>query len=185
MLTHKGSQTIETQRLVLRRAVMEDAQPFFDNWASDSEVTRFLTWQAHDSLDVTKSVLGSWIEGYKRDDFYQWMIVPKDLGVPIGTISVVDAKDSVGKAEVGYCLGKAWWHKGIMTEALRGVMGYLFDEIGYNRIEARHDSRNPHSGDVMKKCGMVYEGTARQAGRNNQGICDICNYAMLAEDRCK
>ncbi|MDR2023111.1 MAG: GNAT family N-acetyltransferase [Hungatella sp.] len=52
-----------------------------------------------------------------------------------------------------------------------------------NRIEARHDTQNPHSGAVMEKCGMRYEGTMRQAGRNNQGISDLCYYALLASDR--
>ena len=42
---------------------------------------------------------------------------------------------------------------------------------------------NPHSGGVMKKCGMRYEGTARAADRNNQGICDASYYALLAEER--
>lgn len=70
-----------------------------------------------------------------------------------------------------------------MTESLQAVMDYLFDEVGMNRIEARHDPNNPHSGAVMKKCGMKYEGTMRQGDRNNQGICDACLYALLAEER--
>ena len=52
-----------------------------------------------------------------------------------------------------------------------------------NRIEARHDPNNPHSGAVMRKCGMRYEGTSRQADRNNQGICDCARYAILRSDR--
>ena len=59
----------------------------------------------------------------------------------------------------------------------------LFDKVGMNRIEARHDPNNPHSGDVMKKCGMRYEGTMRQADRNNQGICDASCYALLKSER--
>jgi ribosomal-protein-alanine N-acetyltransferase len=51
-----------------------------------------------------------------------------------------------------------------------------------NRVEARHDLNNPHSGGVMKKCGMRYEGTLRRADRNNQGICDTAVYGMLKEE---
>jgi len=51
-----------------------------------------------------------------------------------------------------------------------------------NRIEAKHDINNPHSGGVMKKCGMKHEGTSRASDRNNQGICDIIQYAILRED---
>jgi ribosomal-protein-alanine N-acetyltransferase len=69
-----------------------------------------------------------------------------------------------------------------MTEAFKRVIRFLFDEVGVNRITATHDPRNPHSGDVMRKCGLRYEGTSRQAGRNMQGICDVSRYAILKED---
>ena len=59
----------------------------------------------------------------------------------------------------------------------------VFDEVGANRIESRHDPRNLHSGMVMKKCGMKYEGTMRSSDRNNQGICDACWYALLRSER--
>ncbi len=183
MLTHKGTQTIETPRLILRRARMEDARPMFDNWASDPEVTKFLTWPTHSSVDVTKTVLARWIGEYEKDDYYLWMIVCKEIDQPIGSISAVRQNESVGSAEIGYCIGRRWWHKGIMTEALKAVMDFLFREVGMNRIEARHDPNNPHSGEVMKKCGMKYEGTARAADRNNQGICDAAHYAILRSDR--
>ena len=62
LLTHKGSQTIETPRLLLRRAEISDAEPMYRNWASSPEVTKFLTWPPHASLDVTKQVLSGWIE---------------------------------------------------------------------------------------------------------------------------
>ena len=62
-------------------------------------------------------------------------------------------------------------------------MEYLFDEVGMNRIEAKHDVHNPHSGNVMKKCGMAYEGIARSGDRNNRGICDTATYAILRSDR--
>lgn len=184
MLNHKGTKQLETERLLLRRVRMEDAQAMFDNWASDAEVTKYLTWPAHDNIEVTQSVINSWLEEYAKVDFYQWMIVLKDYGDrPVGSISVVHQNDRIGKAEIGYCIGRDWWHKGIMSEALQAVMDYLFDEVGMNRIEARHDPRNPYSGAVMRKCGMKYEGTNRQADWNNQGICDACQYALLAEER--
>ena len=182
MLTHKGTKTIETERLILRRAVMEDAEPMFANWASDPEVTKYLTWPTHENVDVSRFVAERWDKDSEKEDYYQWMIVLKAINEPIGSISVVELNDRVEMAEIGYCIGKAWWGMGVMSEALSAVIAYLFREVGFNRIEARHDANNPASGGVMKKCGMVYEGTARQAGRNNQGICDICSYGILRED---
>ncbi len=179
MLAHKGTQTIETSRLILRRAVREDAEPMFRNWASDPEVTKFLTWPAHSSIAVSEIVIGSWLQEYEKESYYQWMIVLKELGEPIGSISVVRRNDRVEEAEIGYCIGRRWWHRGIVTEALTAVIAYLFDEVGMNRVAARHDPNNPHSGGVMRKCGMKYEGTHRACDRNNQGICDAAQYAIL------
>ena len=79
MLTHKGTVTIETPRLILRKARMEDAEPMFRNWANDAEVTKFLTWPAHGSIEVSERVLASWVDCYQKDDYYQWMIVLKEI----------------------------------------------------------------------------------------------------------
>ena len=83
MLKHKGTQTIETSRLIMRQARIEDAEAMFRNWANDSEVTKYLTWPPHGNVEVTKQILASWVEGYKNDDYYQWMIVLKDKNEPI------------------------------------------------------------------------------------------------------
>ena len=182
-MQHKGTKTLETARLILRRAQLSDAQAMFDNWASDPEVTKYLTWPTHESVDISRQVLESWIGQYGSNEFYQWIITLKGEDQPIGSISVVSLDNRVEKAEIGYCIGSAWWHRGFTSEAMRAVIDYLFDEVGMNRSEARHDPRNPHSGGVMRKCGMQYEGTARAADRNNQGICDACHYAILASER--
>ena len=179
MLTHKGTQTIETSRLILRRAVREDAEPMFRNWASDPEVTKFLTWPVHSNIAVSEMVIGSWIQEYEKESYYQWMIVLKELDEPIGSISVVRQNDRAEETEIGYCIGRRWWHKGIVSEALSAVIEYLFMEVGVNRVAARHDPNNPHSGGVMRKCGMKYEGTNRACDRNNQGICDAAQYSIL------
>ena len=182
MLTHKGTQTIETSRLLLRKAVREDAEPMFRNWASDPEVTKFLTWPTYEKVDTAHQILDLWASEYEKPDYYQWMIVLKELGEPIGSISVVRQREDIGEGEIGYCLGSAWWHRGIMSEALEAVIRYLLEEVGMERITAKHDLNNPHSGGVMRKCGMRYEGTARASDRNNQGICDTARYAILKRD---
>lgn len=182
MLNHKGTQTIETPRLILRKARMEDAEPMLRNWANDTEVTKFLTWPTHGNIEVTKKLLESWVGSYQRDDYYQWMIVLKEINEPIGSI-MASTMGRAQSAHIGYCIGKPWWHQGIMSETLKAVMDFLFDEVGYHRIESLHDPNNPNSGGVMKKCGMKYEGTLRQADKNNQGICDACYYGLLKSER--
>ena len=182
MLTHKGTQRIETARLVLRKAVREDGEPMFHNWTSDSEVTKYLTWPTYETVETAYEILEQWIREYEKPNYYHWMIELKEYEEPIGSISVVRQNDQVEEAEVGYCIGSRWWHKGIVSEALAAVIDYLFREVGMNRVAARHDPNNPHSGGVMRKCGMKYEGTNRGSARNNQGVCDTAQYAILRSD---
>lgn len=179
-----GTQRIETDRLILRRYKIEDADAMYKNWASDSEVTKFLTWQPHSSVDVSRSIIEDWLKKYSDEKYYQWAIVLKDNGnEPIGDISVVHMNEDISMVHIGYCLGRAWWRRGIMSEALKAVTNFMFDTVEVNRVESRHDPRNPNSGKVMQKCGMKYEGTLRSADRNNQGICDACYYALLRSER--
>jgi ribosomal-protein-alanine N-acetyltransferase len=88
----------------------------------------------------------------------------------------------VQAVEIGYCIGRAFWNQGILTEALNALIAFFFDQVGANRIAAHHDTRNPASGKVMLKSGMKFEGVARQAVLNNQGIYDAVQYAILKSD---
>ena len=178
-----GTQTIETHRLVLRPFTIDDADDMFSNWASDPEVTRFLTWPPHSSADVTRMVLNSWVSRYGDGGYFQWAIEWKETGTVIGSIAVVKLEEAIESAEIGYCLGRKFWGRGIMPEALRAVMDYLFDTVGLNRITAGHDVNNPKSGRVMEKAGMRKEGVLRASGINNQGIRDVAVWAALREDR--
>ena len=181
-MNHKGTKTIETQRLLLRRFSMDDAEFMFDNWESDEKVTEFLRWKTATDISETKIILEEWISGYEKPDFYQWAIVLKEINEPIGSISVVGKNEMLDIVHIGYCIGSKWWHKGITSEAFSAVIPYFFDEIGVNRIESQHDPDNPNSGKVMQKCGLKYEGTLRQADWNNKGIVDACMYSLLKSE---
>ena len=182
-MNHKGTITLETNRLILRRFRLDDAQAMYDNWASDPEVTKFLTWPIHGNVEISRSILQSWIDAYADNDTYQWAIVLKENGdFPIGSIAVVHQQEDINMVHIGYCIGRSWWHQGITSEALAEIIRFFMEEVGANRVECRHDSNNPNSGKVMAKCGMKPEVILRQADRNNQGICDCCMYGILAQD---
>lgn len=181
-MKHLGTKRIETERLVLRPFAAADAPAMYRNWASEPEVTKYLTWPAHSSVDISEMVLRDWVSHYGEPDFYQWAIVLKDENVPIGSIAAVKADETAQWVEMGYCIGRQWWRRGYVSEALKTIIAFFFEEVGVGRIQARHDPRNPNSGAVMRKCGMQYEGTLRRADRNNQGICDTCMYSILREE---
>ena len=182
-MNHIGTKVIETERLILRPFTMADAQPMFDNWASDPEVTKYVTWPAHDSVAITEMVMKDWVEGYVNPDRYNWAITLKEKGDdPIGNISAVHVDDHTESVEIGYCMGRAWWGKAVMAEALKAVIDFFMAEVGTNRVYARHDTANPNSGRVMVKAGMKFEGVLRQSGRNNQGIVDLAWYSILRSE---
>lgn len=181
-MKHKGTAIIETERLILRPFIDDDADAAFRNWESDDKVTKFLRWQTYHDVDDTKKVIHEWVQSYSNPSFYQWAILLKSLNEPIGSISVVEQDERTAKVHIGYCIGSVWWHQGITSEAFSALIPFFFNEVMVNRIESQHDPNNPHSGNVMKKCGLKYEGTLRQADWSNKGIVDACMYALLRED---
>ena len=181
-MKHKGTITIETDRIILRRFTMEDVSATFNNWTNDEKVTEFLRWPTHTSIEITEQILKEWIAEYEKANFYQWAIVPKDINEPIGTISVVDMDEKTEKIHIGYCIGSKWWHSGFTSEAFSAIIPFFFEQVEVKRIESQHDPENPNSGRVMKKCGLLYEGTLRKADWNNKGIVDASVYGILASD---
>lgn len=182
-MNKKGTQRLETERLILRRFTPDDAEAMFTGWCNDPEVSKFLTWPPHGNVEVTRSILNGWIEQYDDGAYFNWAIELKDSGRLVGSISVVKVREDIDSADIGYCMSREFWGRGIMPEALRAVMDYLFDEVGMNRVAASHDVNNPKSGRVMEKAGMKLEGTLRQAGINMQGVCDEVWHSMVKSER--
>ena len=104
-MNHKGTVVIETERLILRPFVDEDAQAAFNNWESDERVTEFLRWPTYHDVEDTKRIIHEWVQQYADPTYYQWAIVLKSLNEPIGSISVVDQDEKTDKVHIGYCIG--------------------------------------------------------------------------------
>jgi ribosomal-protein-alanine N-acetyltransferase len=158
MLTHKGTETIETERLILRRYELSDAEAIFYHWTSDE----IIVWEPHKTVEQTENELINWAKDYNRIDFYEWGIELKETGQIIGAIAVIECKDNLLCGELVYNMSRYYRGQGIMTETVKAVISFLFSEVGLNRIEARHDVDNPASGRVMEKAGMKFEGILRQ-----------------------
>lgn len=155
-----GTITLETERLILRRFKIEDAENMYNNWASDEKVCRYVTWDVHESVEVTKQLLENWIKEYD-DNAYKWAVELKDTHEIIGNISVVHIHKKDLNAEIGYCYGSKYWGRGYATEALRRVIEFLLNDCNLYLVEAKHIGGNPASGRVMEKAGMKKEATLR------------------------
>lgn len=181
-LEHKGSVLIQGRRIILQPFKVSDAFFMFRNWANDPDVTRYMTWFPHKDIQETESVISMWEEGYAKADFYQWAILLRQIDEPIGSIGVVRLDEDAKSCELGYCIGKTFWHQGYTSEALEEVIKFLFEQVKFEKITARHDIRNPHSGGVMKKCGMRYVETRENIGQTKEGEPLSCAYYEITRE---
>lgn len=183
MINHKGIQKLETERLVLRKFSLEDVEDMFNNWANDDLVTEHLSWPTHKDIDVTNKVLKTWVESYEQEDTYLWAITLKENNMVVGSIGVVDLDQRHEACSIGYCIGRAFWGKGITTEAFKVVLEFLLNDVGFERVQAYHHTNNPASGKVMEKSGLQYEGRLRHYRKNIKGEfvdCDL--YGIIRAD---
>lgn len=183
MLTHKGTQLIETERLLLRKFKPSDVEFMFKNWASDEEVFRFFTRHPHKDISQTEEIVKEWVNSYSQEDIYNWAIELKDKGEIIGQISIVHQSEKYSLCEVGLTVGRAFWGRGVGTEALKEVISFMINDIGFNRVEGKHNIMNLVSGKVLQKSGMIFEGTMRQADVNKEReFSDLQVYSILKSD---
>ncbi|MFL2105505.1 GNAT family N-acetyltransferase [Desemzia sp. FAM 23991] len=146
---------IDGERIRLRPIRLSDAEDMYE-YASDAETTKYV-FETHKSLEDTKENIAKY---FLASPLGKFAIELKDTHKMIGTIDLrVDEKDK--KAEMGYTLNKGYWGKGYTTEAAKLMLQLGFQELELQRILAVHDERNPASGRVMEKLGMICEGTLR------------------------
>ncbi len=150
MLNHKGTQTIHTKRLLLRKIQENDYKDMY-KYTVKEDVAKYVTWTAHKSIDETKAICKLWVSEYENGDKYHWAIVYNN--VVIGNIEVVKLVEET--AILGWQIDSIYWNKGIVTEAAAAVRDYLFKDIGVNAIEAEYLKENIGSGRVMQKIGMT------------------------------
>ena len=154
-----GTNTIETKRLILRRMEATDALMIYNNWASDTLVTRYLTWNTHQSLDVTKEYVDYKVNRYPGHEYcFDWVVALKDTNELIGEIEAIEVSRAHKLVEMGYCFGSKYWNQGYATEALKAFIDYMFQKVQVDKIIACHIGPNKASGRVMEKAGMHFDG---------------------------
>jgi RimJ/RimL family protein N-acetyltransferase len=142
---------LETERLILRKFEAHDIQALFDIY-SDIDVNVHLPWFPLQSFEEAKAFYeDKYAEAYRQPNGYRYAVCLKSDNIPIGYVNVSDGDSN----DFGYGLRKEYWHKGIVSEACKAVVGQL-KKSGLPYITATHDVSNPRSGNVMKNIGMTY-----------------------------
>ncbi|MEW6242247.1 MAG: GNAT family N-acetyltransferase [Chloroflexota bacterium] len=150
---------IEIERLILRKPRRDDAPVIFAAWTQDPEVTRYLTWRPHKSVDESYAILDLIAKLWRDGEAFTYVITLKGDDRPIGMLAI---HPDGFKPSLGYVLARPHWGKGYMTEAVRAVTDWLLRQPDIYRVFATCDVDNPASAKVMEKAGMKYEGLLRR-----------------------
>ena len=177
----KDPPVLETERLLLRPLSVSDAKDMYE-YSSREEVTRYLLYSPHESLEYTERYLNYLKNQYKQGLFVDWAVVLKESGKMIGTggYTWMDEKNQSG--EIGYVLSNDYWGKGYATEIAEELLSFGFNYLGANRLQARYIVGNDKSRHVMEKIGMLFEGVARSQLFVKGTFKDIGSCAILQEE---
>lgn len=169
---------IETERLILRDASVDDAEDMFE-YAKLEEVTKYLSWKPHVSVKDSEKILDMLSKEAKEKDSYALKaIVLKENDKMIGTIDARIFGDGLKDAEFGYCLNPKYWNKGYMSEALKAFMEALHKEHGVENVFGSFERENIASKRVMQKNQMYYYETVRRVFKN-KGEVELIRYKEL------
>ncbi len=150
---------IETPRLRLRPPVMDDAALIFERYAQDTEVTRYLIWRPHQTVEETRAFLRRCISEWENGSAFQWVLSRKEDG---GLVGMAEIRIDGYKADLGYLLARPHWGRGYMAEAVRAIIDWTLEQKGIYRIWAVCDVENSASVRVLEKVGMRREGVLRR-----------------------
>ncbi len=170
---------LRTDSLLLRPFVLADA-PTVQRLAGDRAVASGTLNMPHPYGDgMAEEWISTHPQQFKDAASVTFALVLPQDGALIGAISLMGIDQQHERAELGYWIGTPYWNSGYCTQAARAVIDYGFGALGLHRIHALHLGRNPASGRVMEKVGMIYEGCQRQAVKKWGVFEDLKLYAIL------
>ena len=173
-----------TERLILSRPVEGDMQHIIHYLDSDkiySENTANIPYP-YKEADAEFLIHGVVDKGFENETDFVFAIRNKENGLIMGLIGIHHWDKANQKAEIGYWLGKEFWNKGYVTEAMAEVLAFGFKVLNLNKMFANFFPHNPASGRVMEKSGMKQEAVLRQEIYKNEKFLDFVRYSILKED---
>ena len=149
---------LETERLILRRWNEDDAADLY-RYASDPDVGPVAGWPPHQSVAQSRAVIVGVFCGAEA-----YAVCLKSDNKPIGAIELklnghTDMTDRDDECELGYWLGKPFWGRGIMPEAVREMLRHAFCDLGMQKVWCGYYEGNDKSKRVQEKCGFRYQWT--------------------------
>jgi [ribosomal protein S5]-alanine N-acetyltransferase len=173
---------LETTRLILRKpreGDLEDVLAVF----SDPEVTRYWSGAPWTGMDNAREWLSRMNEGHANGTGLMLVLEDRASGCVIGTCSVFQIHRS-RRAEIGYGMGRAWWGRGLMNEALHALVRFAFQTLDLRRLEADIDPANTASRKSLERLGFVHEGLLRERWEIAGQVTDSELHGLLRSEWC-
>lgn len=179
----KVFRNIVTNRLILREPKLADVEDVFE-FCSDPASCKYVDWNPHKSKWET----GDYIIYLKRQiaqgntSSYTWFAELKEKRKIIATVSLVELDSSGRIATVGYTFSSEYQHMGYATEALIGLIGYLFNERGVERVQAKVIPDNLPSIRLLERVGMKREALLRRGVFCKTACVDVYIYSVFRKE---
>lgn len=172
---------IETERLVLRKLRMEDAEDMFE-YGQDPEIAYRGLWEPLGGLEESRADISEALKGYAVGSMISWAIEHRADRKMIGRIGLGPHSRMNNRAEIGYAMNRSYWGQGLATEAVRGVLNFAFRDMGLNRVQAIVLLENAGSIRVLEKAGLQREGLLRRYQYVRGDYLDVYMYGVLKSD---
>ena len=169
---------LETERLILRELIKEDAKGIFACFSND-KVTRYYGQEPLERIEQAESLVDFFSKNYHEKRGIRWGIERKESKGIIGTIGFNAWSPKHKRAEIGYELHPEHWRKSYMIEAAAKVLSYGFEDMGLTRIGAVVFIENDASNHLLTKLGFQKEGILKQYMYQNGIAHDTYVYSLL------
>lgn len=182
MLSHKGTQTIETERLILRPFLHTDHDDMLTYWVSDPKIQSPYCEPIYTTKEEVRGLLDKYIGSYENLDYYRWAIIEKESGICIGQIAIFLVDNKNHFCEIEYALGSKFHRKGYASEAVKSILNFSFNEVNFHKVQVCHNGDNIASQGVIRKCNFTYDGNLRDFFYMDGKYVDRLYYSMLKEE---
>jgi RimJ/RimL family protein N-acetyltransferase len=164
MMDRKGDSmtppdSLQTARLVLRKPQPDDAPRIFKAYGQDADVTRYLMWRPHESVEDARAAVQRFLSGWSSGTRFCWIILSRDTNEVVGSIA---ARHDENGVNLGYLLAREFWGRGLMAEAVSAVTQWAFGDPTVFRVWAVCDVENQASARLLEKTGFVQEGILKK-----------------------
>jgi len=172
--------TLETERLILRELVKEDAADLF-SYFSKPEVMRYYGQEAFSNMDQAVTLIRHFSDSYRNNKGIRWGIQRKGSKRLIGTLGLNNFVLTHKRAEIGYEIHPDYWRNGYTSEAVERVVSYALEELHLNRLGALVYLENAASNNLVKKLGFHHEGILKSYFVQNGRTYDANVYAIIKD----